>query len=72
NIQTDGIELAGLVPQLPPQLTGTLAGNLNLTGNLANLSPTAITGKGNARLNIGNDSLNLSNIEIAAGKFHTN
>ncbi|MCP2731643.1 translocation/assembly module TamB domain-containing protein, partial [Limnofasciculus baicalensis] len=68
----DGVNLAGLVPQLPPQFAGSIAGKFNLTGNLANLSPSSITGSGSGSVNIGEGRINLLDVELADGSFRTN
>ncbi|MCP2732325.1 hypothetical protein NJ959_28230, partial [Symplocastrum sp. BBK-W-15] len=72
HIQTNGVNLAGLVPQLPPQFAGSIAGKFNLTGNLANLSPSAIAASGSGSVNIGEGRINLLDVELADGSFRTN
>ncbi|HBL57049.1 MAG TPA: hypothetical protein DDZ80_00255 [Cyanobacteria bacterium UBA8803] len=72
NLQTDGVELAQLTPQLPPQFAGRLAGRFNLSGSLDNLALAAITGSGSGQLNVGDGTLRASDVQLAAGRWQAN
>jgi translocation and assembly module TamB len=44
-VQASGVQVERLA-QVPPQLRGPVSGNFNLSGSLASLSPSTISGSG--------------------------
>lgn len=67
-IQASGVQLAGL-PQVPPQLNGSLSGNFNFFAPLDALSPSTIRGSGSGRLAVGEGTVTANNVELQNGRF---
>ena len=72
-VQVEGtasrIEVAQLIPQLPPQFQGTLRDSqFNLSGNLATLSPQSVQGSASANLDVAGGTVRATNVQLAAGK----
>ncbi len=72
NVEAENVPLAGLVPQLPPQLAGLLAGNFNLSGSLDQLGLAGINGSGSGRLRIGDGIINAADVQLIAGRWQAN
>ncbi|WP_353930658.1 translocation/assembly module TamB domain-containing protein [Okeanomitos corallinicola TIOX110] len=54
---------------IPPQLTGILAGDFNVAGAVDSFQPENIQATGNARLNLAGGIVTASNIQVADGKY---
>ncbi|MBD2346600.1 translocation/assembly module TamB domain-containing protein [Anabaena subtropica] len=54
---------------LPPQFQGNLTGKFDVAGSAESFSPQAIQASGQARLNVGNGTINAANIQVANGKY---
>ncbi len=59
-VQTQGLQLARLTPQIPSSLRGSLVGQFDLNGSLANLSPEAINGSGRGQLKLAGGEVDAS------------
>ncbi|MGB7445148.1 MAG: translocation/assembly module TamB domain-containing protein [Coleofasciculaceae cyanobacterium] len=69
DVQTAGVNLAEVLPQLPPQLAAPLSGNFNLVGNLQNFSPQAISGSGSGTLRVADGRVDISNLALTGGNW---
>ncbi|MGK7877095.1 MAG: translocation/assembly module TamB domain-containing protein [Xenococcaceae cyanobacterium] len=57
-IQTQGLQLANLSPQIPAALGSSLTGNFDLKGSLTSFSPESIEGSGGGSLNLAGGNIN--------------
>lgn len=69
DVQSSGVNLGEVLPQLPSQLATPLSGNFNLAGNLQNFSPQAITGSGSGTLKVAEGKVDISNLALAGGNW---
>ena len=69
SVESSGVELGRLAPQVPQQLRGAIAGKLDLSGDLDKLEANAIQGTGQARLNSAGGLLTATNIKLAEGRW---
>ncbi|HEY9609443.1 translocation/assembly module TamB domain-containing protein, partial [Allocoleopsis sp.] len=67
-IQASGVPVERLA-KVPPQVRGPLSGNFNVSGALANLSPSTIQGSGSGTLNVAGGTVRATNIQLANGNF---
>ncbi|MBD2743496.1 translocation/assembly module TamB [Coleofasciculus sp. FACHB-1120] len=68
--KADGVELAKVFPQLPPQFQGQLNNSsFNLSGSLAAFTPTTLNGTISGTLNVGDGSITASNVQLQDGRF---
>ena len=67
-VEASGVQLERL-PQVPPQLNGSLSGIFNLSGSLASLSPTTIRGSGSGLLTVAGGTVTASNVELGNGNL---
>jgi len=68
-VAANRVGLAGIVPQLPPQLSGNVTGILNLSGSLDQVTPETIRGEGNALVNLAGGVVRAREITLAAGRW---
>ncbi len=67
DVEADSVQLAGLVPQLPPQFAGPFTGAFNLSGSLEQLGLTSIDGRGRGRLNVAGGTVTATNVQLRNG-----
>lgn len=68
-VAANRVGLAGVVPQLPSQLSGNLTGIMNLSGSLDQLALETIRGDGNALVNLAGGVIRAREINLAAGRW---
>ena len=66
--RAEGVQVQRLA-QVPPQLQGPLSGNFELSGNLASLSPSTITGSASGSLNVAGGTVTATNVRLDNGRF---
>ncbi|MGQ4647962.1 translocation/assembly module TamB domain-containing protein [Lyngbya aestuarii] len=69
DVAAKGVQLGSLAPQLPPTLSGPLAGAFRLSGNLEQLSPTAINAAGSGRLQVAGGTVEVANLQLTNGNL---
>ncbi|MBD1878456.1 translocation/assembly module TamB [Coleofasciculus sp. FACHB-T130] len=68
--QASGVQLATVLPQIPPQFRGQLNNaSFNVSGSLENVSAETITGEASGRLNLGGGTVTASNIQFNNGRW---
>ncbi|MFE1746614.1 translocation/assembly module TamB domain-containing protein [Coleofasciculus sp. H7-2] len=68
--KADGVQLAKVFPQLPPQFQGRLNNSsFNLSGSLAAFTPATLTGTISGSLNVGDGTITASNVQLQNGRF---
>ncbi len=66
----DGIQLGRIVPQIPPQLGGTLRdGRFDLSGSLTAFNVETIRGSAQGQLNVAGGTVRATNIQLAGGQW---
>ncbi|MEQ9484782.1 translocation/assembly module TamB domain-containing protein [Coleofasciculus sp. F4-SAH-05] len=68
-IDANRIQLAEFVPQLPPQLESPFSGTFVASGSLDEFSPSAINVAGEGQLNVGGGTVQVSNLDVNAGRW---
>lgn len=70
NLQSSSLILGGLVPEIPVKFRAAkLAGNINVAGDLQQLTPDQINIVGSGKLNLGNGTISARQLELKAGKW---
>ena len=67
-VQASSVQVERLA-SVPPQFRGPLSGNFNLSGSLANLSPSTISASGSGSLTVAGGTVTASNVQLANGRF---
>ncbi|MEQ8754111.1 MAG: translocation/assembly module TamB domain-containing protein [Coleofasciculus sp. G1-WW12-02] len=68
-IDANQIQLAQLVPQLPPQLQSPFSGTFLVSGSMEEFSPSTINVAGEGQLNVGGGTVQVSNVDVNAGRW---
>ncbi|MEA5619149.1 translocation/assembly module TamB domain-containing protein [Cronbergia sp. UHCC 0137] len=63
------VRLGQILKQSLPILNNPLAGKFQIAGNLQDLNLNGLSGSGEARLDVGNGGVKLSNIQLADGRY---
>jgi translocation and assembly module TamB len=66
--RADAVQVERLA-QVPPQIRGPLSGNFDLSGNLASLNPSAISGNASGSLNVAGGTITATNVRLENGRF---
>ena len=67
-VQASSVQVERLAT-VPPQFRGPLSGNFNLSGSLANLSPSTISASGSGSLTVAGGTFTASNVQLTNGRF---
>ncbi|WP_392531567.1 translocation/assembly module TamB domain-containing protein [Nostoc sp. C117] len=67
-VQANNVPLQQLAA-VPPQLRGTLTGQVNLTGSVESFQPQTIQAIGQGQLNVAGGTIAASNIQVAKGRY---
>ena len=68
--EADGVQLAKVFPQLPPEFQGQLNNSsFNLSGSLAAFTPATVNGTISGSLNVGDGTITASNVQLQDGRF---
>jgi len=67
-VQASSVQVERLAT-VPPQFRGPLSGNFNLSGSLANLSPSTISASGSGSLTVAGGTVTASNVQLTNGRF---
>lgn len=68
-IQTQGVQIGQLVPQVPPQFRGGLTGSFTVAGITESFQPNTISATGQGRLNVANGTVNATDIQLNRGQW---
>ncbi|MEH1933177.1 MAG: translocation/assembly module TamB domain-containing protein [Nostoc sp.] len=67
-VQANNVPLQQLVA-VPPQLRGTLTGQVNVAGSVESFQPQTIQASGQGRLNVAGGTITASNIQLSNGRY---